>query len=105
FSTPGDYSGELAVLLKEEARGVGWHAAVTSFNGDYTGYIVPAEYYGLKTYETRTMSFFGPELQRYIDDHLRWLMRRLRADPGGALDPSESLTPAPQAEPGEALPW
>lgn len=73
FSTPCDYSGELALGLKAELRDRGLSAAVTSFNGDYVGYVVPARYYGLPSYETRTMSFFGPQLPGYMDHCLRGL--------------------------------
>lgn len=67
LSTPCDYSGEMALDLKAAASSNGLHAAVTSFNGDYVGYVVPAKYYSMNTYETRTMSFFGPQLPQYFD--------------------------------------
>lgn len=62
LSTPCDYSGEMALDLKAAARERGLRAVVTSFNGDYVGYVVPEKYYHLDTYETRTMSFYGPQL-------------------------------------------
>ncbi|MBE7503526.1 MAG: neutral/alkaline non-lysosomal ceramidase N-terminal domain-containing protein [Verrucomicrobiales bacterium] len=62
FSTPCDFSGELALGVKVAAREQGLAAAVTSFNGDYVGYVIPAKYYPLAGYEPRTMSFFGPQL-------------------------------------------
>jgi hypothetical protein len=79
FSTPCDYSGELALDLKSAAGAAGVTAVVTSFNGDYVGYVVPAKYYHLDNYETRTMSFFGPQLPDYFDGLLRSLLRAAAA--------------------------
>ena len=79
FSTPCDYSGEMALDLKAAARGRGLHAVVTSFNGDYVGYVVPEKYYGMATYETRTMSFFGPQLPGYFAGVLDGMLGSLGA--------------------------
>jgi hypothetical protein len=46
---------------------------VTSFNGDYIGYVIPDKYYHLGGYEPRTMSFFGPNTADYLDELLRAL--------------------------------
>lgn len=62
LSTPCDFSGELALELKEQARAAGMRCRVTSFNGDYLGYVIPTRYQGLDSYESRTMSFYGPAL-------------------------------------------
>ena len=62
LSTPCDFSGELALGVKATATEHRLAAAVTSFNGDYVGYVIPANYYTLDGYEPRTMSFFGPQL-------------------------------------------
>lgn len=77
FSTPCDFSGELALELKSEARALGLRAQVTSFNGDYVGYVIPAKYYHLDGYEPRTMSFYGPQLPDYFMATLRQLMSSL----------------------------
>jgi neutral ceramidase len=73
LSTPCDFSGELARELKEEFRERGMAVNVTSFNGDYVGYVVPARYYELPGYEPRTMSFYGPQLPDYFMAALRSL--------------------------------
>lgn len=73
WSTPADFSGELALELKAEFRERGIAANVTSFNGDYVGYVVPARYYELPGYEPRTMSFYGPQLPDYFMAALRRL--------------------------------
>lgn len=77
LSTPCDYSGELALELKAAARERGLRAVVTSFNGDYVGYVVPAKYYHLDTYETRTMAFYGPQLPEEFSAVLARLVEAL----------------------------
>lgn len=66
ISTPCDFSGELAADLKSKARAAGARLSITSFNGDYVGYVIPSKYYGMPGYEPRTMSFFGPHLPEYF---------------------------------------
>lgn len=62
LSTPCDFSGELSLELKAKARSAGMRCAVTSFNGDYLGYVLPTRYQSLDSYESRTMCFYGPVL-------------------------------------------
>lgn len=76
-STPCDYSGELALDLQGVACRLGLDAAVTSFNGDYVGYVIPGKYYHLDGYEPRVMSFYGPNLPDYFDGILRRLVTAL----------------------------
>ncbi len=73
ISTPCDFSGELALGIKDFANRKGFNAVITSFNGDYIGYVIPARYYHLSGYEPRLMSFYGPATGEYLDD----LARRL----------------------------
>ncbi len=73
FSTPCDFSGELALDLKGMVERRGLRAIVTSFNGDYVGYVVPLQYYHLSGYEPRLMSFYGPYVSVFLTD----LMRRM----------------------------
>jgi hypothetical protein len=77
FSTPCDYSGELALGLKDFLRARRADAVVTSFNGGYIGYVIPARYYHLPGYEPRTMSFYGPNVGESFDETLRALAVRL----------------------------
>ncbi len=72
-STPCDFSGELALGIKDCLRARGSSAAITSFNGDYVGYVIPARYYHLSGYEPRLMSFFGPNVPDYFDELIRCL--------------------------------
>ena len=70
-STPCDFSGELALGIKDFMRVRGSHAVITSFNGDYIGYVILPRYYHLSGYEPRTMSFFGPNVPDYFDELIR----------------------------------
>jgi neutral/alkaline ceramidase-like enzyme len=70
-STPCDFSGELALGIKDSLRSRGCRAVITSFNGDYIGYVILPRYYHLNGYEPRTMSFFGPYVPDYLDELIR----------------------------------
>ncbi len=71
ISTPCDFSGELALELKDFLRARGASATVTSFNGDYVGYVIPSRYYHRGGYEPRLMSFFGPNTPDYFNELIR----------------------------------
>lgn len=71
ISTPCDFSGELALGIKDLLKVRGRHAVVTSFNGDYIGYVICPKYYHMDGYEPRTMSFFGPNVPDYFDEFIR----------------------------------
>ena len=43
----------------------GFEAVVSSFNGSYTGYVVPDKYFYLDSYESKTMGWFGPAMGDY----------------------------------------
>jgi neutral ceramidase len=81
ISTPCDFSGELALGIKDAARARGSRAVVTSFNGDYLGYVIPARYYHLDGYEPRLMSFCGPTLPDYFDELIRAMASELATRP------------------------
>ncbi|HLP72024.1 MAG TPA: neutral/alkaline non-lysosomal ceramidase N-terminal domain-containing protein [Bacteroidales bacterium] len=68
FFTPGDFSGEAALLLKKILKGKGLDTVVSGYNGSYIGYILPGKYFWLKHYETRKMSWYGPGLGDYMMD-------------------------------------
>ena len=71
ISTPCDFSGELALGIKDFLLARGESAAVTSFNGDYIGYVIPSRYYHMGGYEPQLMSFFGPNVPDYFDELIR----------------------------------
>lgn len=70
-STPCDFSGELGLRIKETFRSKGQTIAITSFNGDYIGYVVCSRYYHMDGYEPRLMSFFGPNVPDYLEELVR----------------------------------
>jgi hypothetical protein len=77
ISTPCDFSGELALGIKDWLHVRGYHGVITSFNGDYIGYVVQSRYYHLDGYEPRVMSFFGPNVPDYFDELIRTLAEPL----------------------------
>lgn len=72
-STPADFSGEYAVQIKNELKAKGFDANITSFNGKYLGYIIPGRYFYIDKYESRVMSWFGPNMGDYTMDLIRQL--------------------------------
>jgi hypothetical protein len=67
-STPCDYGGELALPVETAMKASGWITAVTSFNGDYIGYVMASDHYHDGSYESRVMSFFGPGMGAFMSD-------------------------------------
>jgi hypothetical protein len=67
-STPADFAGELALPLEAKLRQDGFTLAVTSFNGDYIGYLLPGKYDHVDSYEARQMAFFGPGMGDFAED-------------------------------------
>lgn len=65
-STPCDFSDELGDAIDATLPNENWSSVYTSFNGDYTGYVIPSKYYTLPGYESRTMAFYGPGFADYL---------------------------------------
>lgn len=76
-TAPSDFSGETAVRYKNAMCKYGYHALVTSFNGAYTGYIIPGKYYHLNEYESRLMSWYGPYMGPYTNEMIGRMMKDL----------------------------
>ncbi len=76
-TAPCDFSGETAVRYKNAMCKYNFHALVTSFNGAYTGYIIPGKYYHLNEYESRLMSWFGPYMGPYTNEMIGRMMKKL----------------------------
>jgi hypothetical protein len=66
LTMPCELSGEYAIDLKNALELKGYNSAITSFNGQYLGYIVPAKYYYYDTYEARLMGWYGPSMGDYL---------------------------------------
>ncbi len=75
LTSPGDFSGELAIQLKNEGCNKGYNVLVTGFNGAYLGYILPGRYYHYNNYESRTMSWFGPYMGPYSYEMMHRMMQ------------------------------
>jgi len=78
-TTPSDFSGEMAIDYKRAMNNEGYRALVTSFNGAYVGYIIPGKYYHLDEYESRLMSWYGPNMGPYTHEMIRRMMEKLIA--------------------------
>ncbi|AWV98703.1 neutral/alkaline non-lysosomal ceramidase N-terminal domain-containing protein [Arcticibacterium luteifluviistationis] len=65
---PCDFSGELMESLDSYAKAKGLNLIITSFNGTYAGYITADEHFDTETYETFTMSWFGPYNGDYFSE-------------------------------------
>jgi len=66
IAMPCELSGEYAIDLQNALELKGFNSAITSFNGQYLGYIVPQKYYYFDTYESRLMGWFGPSMGDYL---------------------------------------
>ncbi len=62
--TPGDFSGLLYDRIDEETN----PAIVTSFNGEYIGYLIPSDHYHLNHRETRSINWYGSYTGDYVTD-------------------------------------
>lgn len=74
---PADFSGELVAPIEAAARQKGLHLLITSFNGNYIGYITPDHYWLRDTYESTTMNWFGPQTGSYVVGVARQLLEKL----------------------------
>lgn len=66
-TSPCDFSGETAIIYKNSMNRKGYRALVSSFNGGYTGYVLPCKYYHYNAYESRLMNWFGPSYNPMIN--------------------------------------
>lgn len=78
-TAPSDFSGETTLLYKNAAAAKQLSAMVTSFNGAYTGYIIPCKYHHLEGYEPRLMNWFGPSYNSMINDLLGDMLEKISA--------------------------
>jgi neutral ceramidase len=68
ITTPSDFSGEYALQIKNALAVKGFSANITSFNGNYVGYIIPGKYFYMNEYESKIMGWFGPNMGEYTVD-------------------------------------
>ncbi len=65
-SMPYELSGEFSIDFQNALELEGFNSVMTSFNGQYLGYIVPSKYYYYDHYETRIMGWYGPSMGDYL---------------------------------------
>lgn len=68
IAMPADYSGELEMTLAEKRPINAPIPIISSFNGDYVGYIIPNSRYDSEHYESRDMNLLGPWAGEYFND-------------------------------------
>ncbi len=73
---PCDFSGELMNEIDSAAVEQNLHCAITSFNGGYMGYVTDSKWYGLNTYETRTMGWFGNNNGEYLSEVVMRILKK-----------------------------
>lgn len=66
LGAPCDFSGELMPPIDSAANKYGMQAMVTSFDGNYIGYITRDDWYDVDHYETRLMNWYGPGNGSYL---------------------------------------
>lgn len=74
---PCDFSGELVAGLDAYAKTKGLNLMVTSFNGGYIGYITHDKYFDRDSYETKTMSWYGPYNGAYLQEVIKDIIDKL----------------------------
>lgn len=77
FGTPSDFSGELAEKLSAGTKKEGLKPVITSFNGDYIGYLITRKRFDEQSFESREENFTGPWGGEYFYDVLTRLLDRL----------------------------
>lgn len=77
LGTPCDFSGELTGPIDSLAATRGYRVMVTSFNGNYIGYITDDRWYDVDHYETRLMNWYGPGNGAYISNSLMRIVEAL----------------------------
>lgn len=75
ITTPADFSGEYALQIKNALAAKGFRANITSFNGNYVGYIIPGKYFYMNEYESKLMGWFGPNMGEYTVDLIGRLVK------------------------------
>lgn len=96
-STPSDYGGELALELRDELPDR--TTIVTSFGGDYIGYVLPDRHYHQNSYEPRSVCLYGPRMEDLFQHAIRRLCRPLSAP---ATSPPLKSPPARSAPHSQA---
>jgi hypothetical protein len=79
IGTPCDFSGEIYTVdsLEQYAARYGKHLIITSFNGDYDGYITyDKHYYVSSKEEINALNWVGPYYGEYFSDMIKYVVRK-----------------------------
>lgn len=71
---PCELSGEFYPRFTKVCKERNLRLIITTFNGNYLGYVTPDEYYALKKYETRDMNWFGPYNGAYFTELIQGIL-------------------------------
>ncbi len=94
---PADFSG----MLYPAIRANGHEVMITSFNGDYIGYVIPDACYHLPHREARETNWYGPHTGSYLVDLTNRMLRQLPAAEGPlSTEPAGSGGTAPSIPTG-----
>jgi neutral ceramidase len=74
---PCDFSGELMKPLTAYAKSKNLNLVVTIFNGGYIGYVTDDRHFYKDTYETITMSWYGPDNGTYLSEVIKDLIDKV----------------------------
>ncbi|MDX1362598.1 MAG: neutral/alkaline non-lysosomal ceramidase N-terminal domain-containing protein [Arenibacter latericius] len=66
ITLPYELSGEYGLDLKNAMKTANHQLVLSSFNGQYLGYIIPTKYYYFDTYEAALMGWYGPSMGDYL---------------------------------------
>ncbi len=78
---PVELSGEFYPELDRHFKSLGLNLIITSFNGNYLGYVNPIAYYdSIKKSETREMNWYGPENGEYFVSLLKMIGNKLKEE-------------------------
>jgi hypothetical protein len=72
---PCELSGEFYPRFAQICRERNLYLIITTFNGNYLGYVTPDEYYSLRKYETRDMNWFGPYNGAYFTELIQGILQ------------------------------
>ncbi len=89
---PADFSG----MLYPAIRANGHEVMITSFNGDYIGYVIPDAYYQLPHREAYETNWYGPHTGSYLVDLINRMLLH--------LSPAEGTSPTEPAGSGGTAP-
>ena len=88
---PADFSG----MLYPAIRANGHEVMITSFNGDYIGYVIPDDDYHLPHREARETNWYGPHTGSYLVGLINRMLRQLPVSVVPVAEPAGSGGTAP----------